>query len=111
MNEIKQLQVEIAQFCDERDWGQFHNLKDLSAAIAIEAAELQECFLWKKPEEAREEKIREELADVFIFALRMAERAHLDVADIVRTKVMYNAKRYPVDKARGNAIKSEELQL
>ena len=108
MNDIRQLQDAIGRFCDERDWGQFHNLKDLSAAIAIEAAELQECFLWKKPEEARPEKIREELADVLIYALRMADRADLDVAEIVRANIRRNAEKYPVEKAKGVAKKYTE---
>lgn len=110
MNEIRQLQDEIAHFCDERDWGQFHNLKDLSAAIAIEASELQECFLWKKSEEADPVKIREELADVLIYAFRLADCAGVSVPEIVREKMNINAQKYPVEKAFGNARKAGELQ-
>ena len=108
MSDIRQLQDEIAKFCNDRDWGQFHNLKDLSAAIAIEAGELQECFLWKRPDEAKPEKIREELADVFIYALRMADRAGVEVAEIVREKIRLNAEKYPVEEVKGSAAKYTE---
>lgn len=107
MSEIKELQDEISSFCRDRDWDQFHTNKELAAAIAIEAAELQEVFLWNRT--AKQEKIREELADVLIFALRMAERNGLDVAEMVREKIAMNSAKYPVDKARGNASKYTEL--
>lgn len=110
MNEIKQLQAEIAQFCDERDWGQFHNAKDLSAAITIEAGELLECFLWKQPDNADMDKVGEELADVFIYALRMADKCGLDVGRIVRGKITRNAEKYPVDKCRGKSLKYTEIE-
>ena len=107
MSDIEELKCEVAEFCRSRDWDQFHTNKELAAAIAIEAAELQDAFLWNR--EARPEKVREELADIFIYALRMAERNHLDVAGIVRAKLATNAKKYPTDKARGSAKKYTEL--
>lgn len=109
MSDIKDLQDAVAKFCDERDWSQFHNGKDLASAIAIEAAELQEAFLWKTAAEAKPEKIKEELADVFIFALRMAERYGLDVAEIVKSKLALNAAKYPAEKCRGTAKKYTEI--
>lgn len=107
MSEIDELESEIAAFCKERDWDQFHTNKELAAAIAIEAAELQDAFLWSR--EARPEKIREELADVLIYALRMAERNGLDVSEIVRAKLACNAEKYPVNKSKGNAKKYTEI--
>lgn len=108
-SEIEELKAEISSFCEDRDWSQFHNGKDLAAAIAIEAAELQQVFLWKTPDSASFEKIQEELADIFIFALRMAERYGLDVAKIVHEKLAVNATKYPVDKCRGLSKKYTEF--
>jgi len=107
MGEIKELEKEIAAFCGERDWDRFHTNKELAAAIAIEAAELQDAFLWDR--EGSVEKVREELADVFIYALRMAERNRLSVSEIVREKLSRNAVKYPVDKAKGLARKYTEF--
>ena len=107
MSDIEELKSEVASFCKARDWDQFHTNKEIAAAIAIEAAELQDPFLWNR--EAKLEKIREELADIFIYALRMAERNHLDVAEIVRAKLAANAAKYPVEKCRGTAKKYTEL--
>ena len=107
MSDIEQLESEIANFCEERNWSQFHNGKDLAAAIAIEAAELQEAFLWRN--NAPVDKVKEELADVFIYALRMAERNGLDVSQIVREKLAINEKKYPVEKAKNLAVKYTEL--
>lgn len=107
MNDIESLEKEIAAFCSARDWDQFHTNKDLAAAIAIEAAELQEVFLWNR--EAEPEKIREELADILIFAFRMAERNHISIAEIVREKLDRNGKKYPVDRSRGTAKKYTEF--
>lgn len=106
MSDIEKLKEEIAAFCSERDWDKFHTNKELAAAIAIEAAELQDPFLWSR--EAKSEKIREELADIFIYALRMAERNNLDVAEIVREKLAANAAKYPVEKCYGSCKKYTE---
>lgn len=99
----------LTQFRDEREWKQFHNPKDLALALNIEAAELLEVFLWKRPEDAPIEKVKEELADVFAYAFLMAEVYGLDVDEIVREKVKKNSLKYPVDKAKGNAKKYDEL--
>ncbi len=105
--EIKALEDEIALFCAEREWDSFHGNKDLAAAIAIEAAELQDAFLWNRT--ATMAEIREELADIFIYAFRMAERNGLDVSEIVREKLKVNAVKYPVEKCRGIANKYTKL--
>ncbi len=106
MNEIIDA---LKKFRDERDWQQFHNPKDLSLALSIEAAELLEAFLWKQPEDADPEKIKEELADVFSFAFLLADTCDLDVKDIVLAKIKQNEEKYPVSKARGTARKYNEL--
>lgn len=108
-NEIKELMREIDAFTQERDWDQFHNPKDLAVALSIEASELLEAFLWKQPEGAKKEKVREELADVFNYALLIASKYDFDVAEIVREKLAKNAQKYPVEKAKGVATKYNEL--
>jgi NTP pyrophosphatase (non-canonical NTP hydrolase) len=112
MSEIRELIEALVQFRDERDWSQFHDSKNLATAISIEAAELNEVFLWKDvraSEEVDKEKIKEELADVFAYALLLAEKHKLDVKQIVLDKIERNAQKYPIDKAKGSAKKYDEL--
>jgi NTP pyrophosphatase (non-canonical NTP hydrolase) len=99
----------LRNFRDERDWAQFHNPKDLAVALSIESNELLEAFLWKSPEDADPAKVKEELADVFAYALLLADHYKLDVTEIVTEKVARNALKYPVDKAKGTAAKYTEL--
>lgn len=106
-SEIQELESEIAAFCSEREWDLFHTNRNLAAALAVEASELQDAYLWDR--EASSEKLKEELADVLIYALRLAERNGLDVAAIVRQKLAVNAEKYPVDKCRGVAKKYTDL--
>jgi len=100
---------ELIIFRNERNWGQFHNAKDLALAISIEAAELNELFLWKNPDEANPEKVREELADIICFALLLAEKYGFNVEEIVKEKIKINSQKYPVEKARGTAKKYNDL--
>ena len=99
----------LVDFRNQRDWEQFHNPKDLAVALSIEANELLECFLWKKPEEASLEKIREELADVFAYAFLLSHKYGLDVHEIVMEKIAKNAQKYPVEKSKGTATKYDKL--
>lgn len=99
----------LREFRDERNWQQFHNPKDLSMALSIEASELLEVFLWKTPEAANPEKVKEELADVLAYALLLADTYNFDVAQIVLEKIKKNEEKYPVDKAKGTAKKYNEL--
>lgn len=108
-SDIKQLTNAIRQFTEERDWDQFHNPKDLAVALSIEASELLECYLWKKPEEADIEKVKEELADVINYSLMLADKLNLDPKQIVLEKIARNARKYPVEKAKGTAKKYNEL--
>ena len=109
MSDIEEIVEKLRQFNQERDWDQFHNGKDLAIAISLEANELLECFLWKKPEEAKAEKIQEELADVLNYAFQMADKYGLDIKKIMLDKLAVNAQKYPADKARGTAKKYNEL--
>lgn len=109
MTDIEQLIQQIRAFRDARDWEQFHNSKDLAVALNIEASELLELFLWKGNEEANPEKLKEELADVFMYALLLADKHGLDVKQIIEDKIALNNQKYPVDKAKGTAKKYNEL--
>jgi len=109
MRDWQELICKLRQFNEERDWTQFHNAKDLALALSIEAAELNELFLWKKAEEADLVKVKEELADVFAFALQLADKYGLDVGEIVLDKLAKNAEKYPIEKAKGSAKKYNEL--
>jgi NTP pyrophosphatase (non-canonical NTP hydrolase) len=107
---IRQL---VAEFVREREWEQFHTPKDLAAAISIEASELQALLLWKTPREVDEfvngaegiQGLCDELADVLIFSLCLANRLEIDVADAVTSKLTRNAQKYPVEKSRGSNAK------
>jgi len=115
---ITQLKDRVLAFARERDWEQFHAPKNLSMALAAEAGELMEHFLWSTPEESRATaadpakrgKIAEELADVIIYALEFANATGMDVAASIEAKMAANAKKYPVEKSKGRSVKYTELE-
>ena len=109
MTDLEELREAIVRFTRERDWDQFHNGKDLALALSIEAAELNEAFLWKQAEEVNVEKVKEELADIFHYAILIADKYDLDIKQIVMDKLKRNAEKYPVEKAYGSAKKYDEL--
>jgi NTP pyrophosphatase (non-canonical NTP hydrolase) len=112
MNDIQKLIQTLVQFRDERDWEQFHDSKNLATAIAIEAAELNELFLWKTTQESEEvdpAKISEELADILAYTLLLANKHGFDVKQMVLDKIQRNREKYPIDKAKGTARKYNEL--
>ena len=109
MSDLEELRQAIVKFTQERDWDQFHNGKDLALALSIEAAELNEAFLWKDASQVNIEKVKEELADIFNYAILIADKYDLDVKQIVLDKLRRNAEKYPVDKAYGSAKKYNEL--
>jgi dCTP diphosphatase len=108
---------ELRAFRDAREWKQFHNPKDLAAAIAIEAGELQEHFLWRSKDEVardldqprKRKDVVDELADVLICALLLADCLGVDIDAAIRSKTRANARKYPVAKARGTSRKYTEL--
>ena len=109
MSDIEELRQAIVKFTQERDWDQFHNGKDLALALSIEAAELNEAFLWKEAKDVNVMKVKEELADIFNYAILIADKYGLDIKQIVLDKLKRNAEKYPVDKAYGSAKKYDEL--
>ena len=100
---------EIVRFTEDRDWDQFHNGKDLALALSIEASELNEAFLWKKPEEVNIEKVKEELADIMNYAFLIAHKYDMDIKEIILNKLKRHGEKYPVNKAKGSAKKYNEL--
>ncbi len=112
---LKDLQAMIRRFVDERDWDQFHNPKDLSISLSLEAAEVMEHFQWKNTEEmakhAKEMKteVGDELADVFYWVLLLANKLDVDLIDAFKKKMEKNEAKYPVAKARGSHKKYTEL--
>jgi NTP pyrophosphatase (non-canonical NTP hydrolase) len=117
MNDVSlaELQKMIRKFCDDRDWDQFHNPKDLSISLALEAAEVMEHFQWKNTAEMAEHSIKkksevgEELADVFYWVLLLANKLDIDLVDAFNMKMKKNETKYPVDKAKGSHKKYTEL--
>lgn len=109
MESINVLIKEILKFRNERDWEQFHNSKDLAIALSVEASELLELFLWKNNEDFKLDKLKEELADVLMYAFLLADKHDLNIHDIILDKIKKNEEKYPVDKSKGNSTKYNEL--
>jgi NTP pyrophosphatase (non-canonical NTP hydrolase) len=109
MSDINNLQNEVLQFRNEREWGQFHNAKDLATGLSIEASELLECFLWKDSKSANKEHVREELADILVYALLLAHETKIDIPSAIREKLAKNALKYPIEKSKGRADKYDQL--
>ncbi len=114
---VAEIKSRVLAFARERDWEQFHAPKNLSMALAAEAGELMEHFLWASSEDSREtmndpvkrQKIEEELSDVIIYALEFANMTGIDVAAAIECKMAANAAKYPVEKAKGRSVKYDEL--
>lgn len=115
MDKLNGLVKRIIDFRDARDWKQFHNPKDLSVSLALEAAEVMEHFQWKNAEQMTEHvqkhrtDIGEELADVLYWVLLMGHDLKIDVLEALDKKMKINEEKYPVDKAKGNATKYNKL--
>ena len=106
MEEVIEL---IKKFRDDRDWQQFHDSKNLAISLNVESAELLEIFLWKEAEDANVEKIKLELADVFYNAFLLADNYGFDVKELIIDKLKLNELKYPVNKAKGQNKKYNEL--
>jgi len=114
-NQLTQLRDTVRTFAAERDWDQFHSPKNLASALSVEAAELLEHFQWLTEEQSKAlapqkaTEVRHELADVFIYLVRLADRLDVDLLAAAHEKIALNAKKYPVDKAKGSMKKYSEL--
>jgi len=106
--DIKEIQDKLAKFAEERDWDQFHSPKNLAMALTSEVGELNELFQWLTEEQSKNvdnDEIRQEIADIFIYILRLADKLNINIEDAVIEKMEINAKKYPIDLAKGNATK------
>jgi NTP pyrophosphatase (non-canonical NTP hydrolase) len=112
---LKEIRNELRRFAAERDWDQFHSPKNLATALAIEAAELLEHFQWlteaesQNLEPAEREKVILELADVFLYLIRLADKLDADLLEAAQRKLVINAQKYPVSLSKGSAKKYTEL--
>lgn len=115
MTGLEEVTKRIRNFRDERDWMQFHNPKNLACSIVLEAAEILEHFQWKSPEEStavsreKHDEIASEIADVGIYLIELADNLGVDLVKAIQDKLIVNASRYPVGKAKGSASKYTEL--
>ncbi|NLD17630.1 MAG: nucleotide pyrophosphohydrolase [Tissierellia bacterium] len=103
---------EILEFRDDREWKQYHNAKDLAISISLEASELLEIFQWTPSEEAvenRSKEIKEEIADVLIYTMLLANDLNIDLEEIILEKLKVNGEKYPIEKARGSKDKYTDL--
>ncbi len=110
---LEELQQSIINFRDERNWEQFHQLKDLLIGLGIEVSELSELFLWKDEEQVAavpKEKIEEEISDIFIFLTYLCNHFDIDLIQAVKNKVQVNAGKYPVEKSFGRNEKYNALK-
>ena len=112
---LEDLAAAVREFGRERDWHQYHDPKNLTAALVVEAAELLEPFQWLTPEQSldlpphKREAVRQEMADVLIYLVSLANCLDIDLIQAARDKLAINARKYPVEKARGSCAKSHEL--
>ena len=114
---IDNIQKQLSDFADERDWDQFHNPKNLAMALSVEASELVEIFQWLTPEQAEEimstnesEHVKEEIADVMIYLIRLADKLNVDLEDAVADKIIKNGEKYPIDTSKGSTTKRTTLK-
>jgi NTP pyrophosphatase (non-canonical NTP hydrolase) len=114
-SKFKKIKDMLIEFRNLRDWEQFHDPKNLAEAISIEASELLELFLWKKPDDPSihknpfRNKVKEEVADIFIFLTYICEAYGIDLFEEVEKKVAINSKKYPIEKAKGTSEKYTNL--
>jgi NTP pyrophosphatase (non-canonical NTP hydrolase) len=112
---LRELREALRTFAAERDWDQFHSPRNLATALAVEAAELLEPFQWLTEEQGRNlppetrSAVEEEMADVLLYLVRLADKLDVDLAAAARAKIMKNAGKYPVEKARGSSRKYDAL--
>jgi len=116
VNEIEALRIRIRNFADERDWNQFHSPKNLSMALIVEAAELVEHFQWMKQKDSfaltrdKFAAVEEELADILVYLVRMADQLNIDLISAAKKKIKANEAKYPADMVRGSSKKYTEYR-
>lgn len=114
-SDLDSLTQRLRDFADARDWEQFHSPKNLTMALSVEVAEIVEHFQWLTEEQSNNlpeqtlDKVETELADTLLYLVRLADKLDIDLLDSARRKIEINEKKYPVEKARGNARKYTDL--
>lgn len=114
MNDLQEIKESLRQFAKARDWEQFHSPKNLSMALAVEAGELLELFQWLTEEQSSNltpeqgKAVEEEMADVFLYLLRLADKLDLDLLTVAKEKMLINEKKYPAAKVKGSPKKYTE---
>ena len=113
--ELESLKLRLREFAKERDWDQFHSPKNFSMAIIVECAELVEHFQWLTDDQSKNlpedtlEEVSLEMADIFLYLIRLADKLDVDLIDAANCKIKLNAEKYPIDKAKGLATKYNKL--
>lgn len=115
--DISKIHEEVKKFSEERDWDQFHSVKNLSMALSVESSELLEIFQWMSEEKSNDvkndinklEKVQEEVADIFIYLLRLIDKTNIDLESAIISKLKKNAEKYPVELSKGNSKKYSEF--
>ncbi len=114
MRDLADLKQRMREFVAERDWERFHSPKNLAMALSVEASELVELFQWLTEEESaaldgeRRRQVAEELADVLVYLVRIADRLDIDLLQAAEMKLGQNAQKYPAERVRGRARKYDE---
>ncbi len=109
---IEEIKKTLSAFAKERDWDQFHSPKNLVMALTSEVGELNELFQWLTEEQSNNvdnDEIREEIADIFIYLIRLADKLNVDIENAVKEKIKLNANKYPIELSKGNSKKYDEL--
>ena len=115
MDDLVKVRDQLREFCELRDWDKFHSPKNLATALAVEAAEILEHFQWLTESESaslsmdKKARVAEEIADVFIYLVRLSDKLGVDVMDATRKKIEANDLKYPVEKSKGKSTKYTEL--
>lgn len=114
-SELENIKLQLREFAKERDWDQFHSPKNFSMAMIVECAELVEHFQWLTDEQSKNlsaetlDEVSLEMADIMIYLIRLADKLDVDLLETVKRKMLLNAKKYPVEKAKGLATKYNKL--
>ena len=109
---IKEIQDKLAKFAEDRDWDQFHSPKNLVMALTSEVGELNDLFQWLTEEQSKnvdKDEMRQEIADIFIYLLRLSDKLDVDIEEAVREKIEINANKYPAELSKGKATKYNKL--
>jgi NTP pyrophosphatase (non-canonical NTP hydrolase) len=113
-NEVKSYQSKLKEFAKERDWDQFHSPKNIACALSVEASELLEIFQWLSDDQSRKlsekqlDEVRDEVSDVFLYLVKLADMLDLNLSESLDNKMIKNEKKYPADMVKGSSRKYTE---